>query len=189
MWAFFIFLLGLFGLFLINTFGVIITTNQQDYTLIKNAVEAAMNDSIDRASKKVGFYLCLDVDPNSLSKDKNGAYMFNSKNDYHIVLRTSHLSNESIQNCDLLTGETKIFKDVFIESFLRRFANNINNNKSYKVTIQEVIEYPPKVSVRVDTYNTYNSVESKTYDFNYNSDYSIRNQIDSILEEKEIKKD
>jgi hypothetical protein len=73
---------------------------------------------------------------------------------------------------------------VFVESFIRRYANNINNNKSYQITVQEVIEYPPKVSVRIDTLNTYNSVESRTEEFNFNADYNIRNQIDSILEDK-----
>ena len=58
MWAVFIFVLGIFGIFLINLFGNITTTNQQDYTLIKNAVEAAMFDSVDMGSYRAGFYLC-----------------------------------------------------------------------------------------------------------------------------------
>lgn len=184
MWMVFIFILGLFGIFLISTFGNITTTNQQDYTLLKNAVEAAMEDSIDRASLRAGFYLCID-NPN-LQKDSNGTYIFNSTNDYHVVLNTNYIasSGEDISKCELLNGETKIFKDVFMESFIRRYVNNIHNNKSYKVTIQEVIEYPPKVSVRIDTSTTYNSTESKTYEFNYDSDYDIANRIDAILEDK-----
>lgn len=187
MWAVFIFLLGLFGVVLINTFGIITTTNQQDYTLVKNAVEAAMNDSIDWASYRAGFYLC----PKEASSE--GQKVFNNKNDYEIVLNSDITC--SVKSCDEetqkpidcdgpLMGEFKINKDVFTESFIRRFANNINNNKSYQVTIKEVIEYPPKVSVRIDTLNTYNSVESQTEEFNLNPDYSIRNQIDAILEEK-----
>jgi len=180
MWAVFIFILGLFGIFLINTFGVITTTNQQDYTLLKNATEAAMNDAIDWASYRAGFYLC--VDNSSIDKTKR-PINFKSKDDYHIVLNTEFI-NENVSNCDYLIGEIKINKEVFIESFIRRYANNINNNKSYQITIQDVIEYPPKVSVRIDTLNTYNSVESRTEEFDLNPDYRIRNQIDSILEEK-----
>lgn len=180
MWAVFIFVLGIFGIFLINLFGNITTTNQQDYTLIKNAVEAAMFDSVDMGSYRAGFYLC----PNE--GKKSGTYKFDSKNDYEIVLNSTRLSNEQIKNyqdkCYLIKGKKKINKEVFIESFMRRFANNINNNKSYKVTIQDVIEYPPKVSVRIDTYNTYGEKEAETREY-YEGDFGIQNQIDAILEE------
>ena len=57
-WAVFIFVLGIVGIVLISIFGNITTTNQQDYTLIKNTVEAAMYDAIDIASYRAGFYLC-----------------------------------------------------------------------------------------------------------------------------------
>ena len=190
MWAVFIFILGLFGIFLINTFGVITTTNQQDYTLLKNTVEAAMQDSIDWASYRAGFYLCLTDNNTSTVNTDTGVRTFNSKDDYVIVLNSNFIENDpnyKKDSCNFEIGEIKLNKDVFVESFLRRFSNNINNNKSYEVTIQEVIEYPPKVSVRVDTYNSYNSKESRTEDF-YLGDYNIRNQIDAILEEKEIKK-
>lgn len=186
MWIIFIFLLGLIGIILINTFGVITTTNQQDYTLVKNITEAAMIDSLDLASYRAGFYLCLSDDSKSYM-DKDARQM-TSKDDYYLVLNSKKISDEDKNKlnlkCELLEGEYKLNKDVFAESFLRRFANNVNNNKSYQVTIQEIIEYPPKVSIRIDTYNTYNSVESNTFDFNLNPDYDIRNQIDAILEEK-----
>ena len=58
MWMVFIFALGVVGIVLINIFGNITTTNQQDYTLIKNTVEASMYDAIDIASYRAGFYLC-----------------------------------------------------------------------------------------------------------------------------------
>ena len=208
-------------MFLINTFGVITTTNQQDYTLVKNAVEAAMNDSIDWASYRAGFYLCsekINVEPESTDEsentdetestdesentdetestdesESNAELKFDNKNEYTIILNSDLITHEGERitdtnvpdsKCSLLIGEYKLNKDVFVESFIRRFANNINNNKSYQVTIKEVIEYPPKVSVRIDTLNTYDEVESQTLEFNENADYSIRNQIDAILEEK-----
>ena len=183
MWAVFIFLLGIGGVILINLFGNITTTNQQDYTLIKNTVEAAMYDSIDRASYRAGFYLCV---KNGVITNDQNQLLFNNKNDYDIVLnRNINLEtlNRNYQRCDFLVGEVKLNKDVFVESFLRRFAENINNNKSYQVTIQEVIEYPPKVSVRIDTYNTYNSSGSTTLEFD-EGDFNIRNQVDAIFEEK-----
>ena len=180
MWAVFIFIMGIVGIVLINIFGNITTTNQQDYTLLKNAVEASMDDALDRASYRAGFYLCTNVEKT------NGKYVFENKNDYEIILNKNIDMNNlktKYKNCEFLLGENKINEDVFIESFLRRYANNINNNKSYQVTIQEVIEYPPKVSVRIDTYNTYNSSGSTTIEFS-EGNFNISNQIDSILEEK-----
>ena len=186
MWAVFLFVMGIIGIVLINTFGVITTTNQQDYTLLKNATEAAMMDAIDLASYRVGFYLCLS-DKDTSTVGSNGVRTFNSAKDYYLVLKTQNvevdfpeISNTS-KCSEIPPGETKLNKEVFVESFIRRFANNVNNNKSYEITVQEVIEYPPKVSVRLDTYNTYNSQQSKSTTFE-TGDYSIRNQIDAILE-------
>lgn len=178
MWAIFIFLLGLFGFILINIFGNITTTNQQDYTLIKNTVEAAMYDSIDRASYRAGFYLCPKA---GVTTNQNNQLVFETKNDYEIIL--NHNITSDVSNCNYLLGEVKLNADVFVESFLRRFAENVNNNKSYQITVQEVIEYPPKVSVRIDTYNTYNSSGSTTLDFD-EGDFNIQNQVDAIFEEK-----
>ena len=188
MWAVMLFILGIFGTVLINIFGNITTTNQQDFTLIRNTVEAAMNDSIDRASMRAGFYLCPKV--GKYEKDSDGRMVFDSKDDYGIFLKRNGVdvmasisSEYEKNNCQDLYGETKINADVFVESFLRRFAENVNNNKSYKVTVQDVIEYPPKVSIRIDTYNTYNSSGSTTLDFD-SGDFNIRNQVDAIFEDK-----
>ena len=179
-WAFFVFAMGMVGIVLINIFGNITTTNQQDYTLIKNTVEASMYDAIDKASYRAGFYLCTNK-----QADQNGLIVYDNKNEYEIIL--NHNVNPTTLNtyskCDYLLGEVKLNSDVFVESFLRRFAENVNNNKSYRVTIQEVIEYPPKVSVRIDTYDTYNSMGSTTLEFK-EGDFNIRNQIDAIFEEK-----
>ena len=87
------------------------------------------------------------------------------------------------KKCDFLEKEYIINKDVFVESFLRRFAEDVNNNKSYQITVQDVIEYPPKVSIRIETYNTYNATDSTTLTFT-TGDFTIQNQIDAIFEEK-----
>lgn len=178
-WAVFIFIMGIIGIVLINTFGNITTTNQQDYTLLKNTVEASMYDSIDRASYRAGFYVCS-------NNTSSGTITFNSKDDYDIVLNRNvdlNVLNSRYLKCDFLIGEVKLNADVFVESFLRRFSENVNNNKSYRVTVQEVIEYPPKVSIRIDTYNSYNSSSSTTETFT-EGDFSIQNQVDAIFEEK-----
>lgn len=183
MWAVFIFIMGIVGIVLISIFGNITTTNQQDYTLIKNETEAAMNDAIDWASYRGGFYLCFE---NNVSKNSNGQYQFQSKDDYRIVRniygKTLNLTDVR-GKCDYLQGEIIINQDVFVESFLRRLSENINNNKSYRVTVQDVIEYPPKASIRIDTFNTYNSSISETVEFS-EGNFTIRNQVDAILEDK-----
>ncbi len=187
MWAVFLFILGIIGIVLINIFGNITTTNQQDYTLIKNTTEAAMLDALDIASYRGGFYICFSPskihDGNTQSENGKQTIQFDNKSEYTIRLRRPGVEANSNEICNLLVNEYKINQDVFIESFLRRLSNNINNNKSYRVTVQEVIEYPPKVSIRIDTYNTYNSTESTTLEFS-EGDFNIRNQIDAILEEK-----
>ncbi len=188
MWAVMLFIIGIFGTVLINIFGNITTTNQQDYTLIRNTVEASMYDAIDRASYRGGFYLC--PIPGKYTVD-NGKLVFDSKEDYEIILKNKdkQITQENLDktygknSCQDLYGEVKINADVFVESFIRRFAENVNNNKSYRVTVQDVIEYPPKVSIRIDTYNTYNSSESTTLTFD-EGDFNIRNQVDAIFEEK-----
>lgn len=189
MWAVMLFVIGIFGTVLINIFGNITTTNQQDYTLIRNTVEASMYDSIDKASYRGGFYLCPKYGKYTINN--KGTMVFDSKDDYGIFLKRAgiaeplaNIGSEYEKNkCQDLYGEVKINADVFVESFIRRFAENVNNNKSYRVTVQDVIEYPPKVSIRIDTYNTYNSSESTTLTFD-EGDFNIRNQVDAIFEEK-----
>ncbi len=190
MWAVMLFMLGIFGTVLINIFGNITTTNQQDYTLIRNTVEASMHDAIDIASYRAGFYLCP-IAGKYTTDPSTGKMIFDSKDDYDIILKDKNadITKEVLDIkygkdiCQDLPGEIKLNADVFVESFLRRFAENVSNNKSYRVTVQDVIEYPPKVSIRIDTYNTYNSKGSTTLTFD-EGDFDIRNQVDAIFEEK-----
>ncbi len=72
-------------------------------------------------------------------------------------------------------GELKIDREKFIESFLRRFAENVSLN-TYEISFYDLYEAPPKVSVRV---------ASKTRSFIVAGDstsFDIVNKIDAILE-------
>ena len=51
----------------------------------------------------------------------------------------------------------------------------VNNNKDYTFIIQDVIEYPPKVSVRIDSYDEEFLPDDKR------DGYNIVNQMDAIL--------
>ena len=57
----------------------------------------------------------------------------------------------------------------------------VNNNKDYEIVIQDIIEYPPKVSLKVSSKDTEFSPTEK----NNNEEYFIVNQMDSIIEVKD----
>lgn len=170
---------GILGIFLISLFGDITVTNQQDYTFLKNSVEAAMYDSIDEVSYKKGFCLCTNI------SQTNGLYKFNKDSDYAIqtLYNRDECNSTGYRYCEKLIGEYKINEEVFVESFLRRFAENTNANKNYKVIVKDVIEYPPKVSVEIRTYDNYNLFDTEEATFT-ESDFEIANNIDAILEDR-----
>ena len=186
-------MIGTIVLIVINVMSNVTITNQQDYSLVKNTAEAAMYDAIDWASYEGGFHLCY---KNTVTDtDGDGKLDITSSNDYKILLDKWGENLAEVKEKQEKAGyicndepiyDYKISADVFAESFLRRFAANVNNNKSYKVTIQDVIEYPPKVSVRIDTYSTLNSQASTTLEYS-EGDFNIRNQVDAILEDIKVK--
>ncbi len=179
MWGLALVILGLLGVIIINLFGNITVTNQLNYTTMKNAVEASMHDSIDEKYYRAGFCLCTD----SSKVDKK--WVFNSTSEYDLVDITYKDGKEtcvsSRKTCEILHGEYRINKTVFSESIVRRFVEMINNNKDYEIVIQDVIEYPPKVSLKVSSKDTEFSPTEK----NNNEEYFIVNQMDSIIEVKD----
>lgn len=74
-----------------------------------------------------------------------------------------------------LSGLLRIDKEKFTESFTRRFAQNVSNDRSYRIKIYDINETPPKVSVKVES-STSASFDSSTL--------GITNQIDAVLESK-----
>ena len=42
-------------------------------------------------------------------------------------------------------------KEKFVEGFIRRFADSVDNTRSYDVAFYDLNEVPPKVSVKVDS--------------------------------------
>ena len=164
MWGVGIIALGLFGFLVISLFGNITVTNQFDYTTMKNTVEAAMYDARDIGHFRTGFCLCSDL------AKKNGKWEFTKSSDYTISEPTNNTC-PNVYKCDFVEGEYKIDKKIFAESLVRRFAEVVNSNKDYEIIIQDVIEYPPKVSVAI--VSTDNASEDG---------YNIVNKIDAIME-------
>ena len=176
MWAVFIFIMGIVGVILINIFGNITTTNQQDYNLIRNTVEASMYDSIDKASYRAGFYLCIKPGVDITRETVE----FTSKNNYDLVLNTTNLNIDSVSKnysrCDYLVGEVKLNADVFVESFLRRFAETTSLATDYTVSFYGIYEAPPKASVEIKTTSRALTVVGDSTQFD------MVERIDSIVE-------
>jgi len=169
--------LSLFGLVLVNLFGNITVTDQMNYTSMKNAVEAAMYDSLDIAHYRAGFCLCTNK---SKTSDK---WVFDSDEEYKIVdieydsNGDEKCSFSGMKTCEALYGEYRMNGAVFSESLVRRFAEMVSNNKDYVITIQDIIEYPPKVSVKIVSKDDEYSATEKN-----SGGYVISNQIDAIIE-------
>ena len=73
-------------------------------------------------------------------------------------------------------GETiRINREVFVESFIRRFSQNDSLSNTYVIEFYDINEYPPKVSLKVKT------KEGRVI-ANQEVQFDITNQIDAILE-------
>lgn len=75
------------------------------------------------------------------------------------------------------TGELKIIKEKFTESFVRRFAESTNiNANEYDINIYNIVESPPKVSIEITS-----EIGERTI-FESTDSYSVINDLDAILE-------
>ena len=73
-------------------------------------------------------------------------------------------------------GELKINREKFVESFLRRFSENVSITNTYTVDFYDLYEAPPKVSVKV-------SSTSNTFTINGDSQsFKLVDKVDGILE-------
>jgi len=97
--------------------------------------------------------------------------------DYYLIKEVTEAS--MVDAVDLAyyrqSGELKINKEKFVESFLRRFAENVATN-TYTVDFYGLYESPPKVSVKVTTRSATYTIASSSESFD------IVNKVDSILE-------
>ena len=72
-------------------------------------------------------------------------------------------------------GIVRMDREKFLESFMRRFAENVNGDRNYRIRIIDLNETPPKVSVQVDssTVATFKGDSAR-----------VVNKIDAIIETK-----
>ena len=72
-------------------------------------------------------------------------------------------------------------KEKFVEGFIRRFAQSVNNDRDYLIEFYDINETPPKASIRVGS-KTLASIEvpGEEEPFRFN----IENRVDAIIETK-----
>ena len=73
--------------------------------------------------------------------------------DYYLVKETTESAMEDAVDLQFYRQNAlfRIDKEKFVESFLRRFADSVDNTRSYYVSFYDINEVPPKVSVKVDS--------------------------------------
>ncbi len=102
-------------------------------------------------------------------------YSTGSELDYYLVKETSEAA--MIDAIDVAyyreNGLLRIDKEKFVESFIRRFADTVDNTRNYQVSFYDLNEVPPKVSVKVDS--------STVLSFK-GSNLEMTTQLDAILE-------
>ena len=77
-------------------------------------------------------------------------------------------------------GTIRIDREVFVESFIRRFAQDATLQHQYHVYIYDVSEKPPKVSIKIETMGS----ETSTTLNNQETSFLLTHKIDAILETK-----
>lgn len=104
-------------------------------------------------------------------------YSSANENDYYVLKEATEAAViESIDYGEWGKGKLKINSEVFIESFLRRFASTTNTTKNYKIEFKDIYEEPVKVSVIITTSTGDHTVNRNT------ADIPVVNILDGILE-------
>ncbi len=162
-WGYLFLVLGILGIILINLFGNVTVDNEDMYYILKEVTEAAMIDAVDYQAYRVG------VGYDGVTMDKDPDTM-------HCIAG--------------IPGTIRIIEEKFVESFTRRFAEAARGNTNYTVTIQDIDECPPKVSVTVTARESYSWIggffknrKDNQYDYDANS-AEIVNTLSAILETK-----
>ena len=73
--------------------------------------------------------------------------------DYYLVKETTDAAMADAMDDEYyrLNGTIRMDKEKFVESFLRRFADSVDNTREYDIKFYALNEVPPKVSIKVDS--------------------------------------
>lgn len=105
-------------------------------------------------------------------------YQTGNELDYYLLEETTEaamLDAVDIAYYRTSGGIIRMDREKFLESFVRRFAENVNAERNYKVRVIDLNETPPKVSVQVG---------SSTVATFAGDDFDIVNKVDAIIETK-----
>ena len=102
-------------------------------------------------------------------------YQTGNELDYYLLKETTEAAMTDAVDVGYyrLSGLLRIDKEKFVESFVRRFSENVSNSRTYDIGFYDINETPPKVSVMVQS-ETAASVNGESL--------SLSNKIDVILE-------
>ena len=126
MWGYMVIVLGVLAIAVIWFIANITRTDQHNFNLLRETVEASMLDAVDLS-----------------------------------IYRE--------------TGEVEINETMFIESFLRRFADNADLSNTYVIEIYDINTKPPKVSMKISSSSSTNTTGEIL-------EFDMVNNIDAILE-------
>lgn len=98
-------------------------------------------------------------------------YSTGSELDYYLVKETAEAAMEDAIDVKYYRDNyaLRIDKDKFVESFLRRFADSVDNTRYYRIGFYDLNEVPPKVSIKVDSstvlsFDSQNLIMTTQYD-------------------------
>lgn len=98
-------------------------------------------------------------------------YSTGNELDYYLVKETTEAAIEDAIDVKYYrdNGAIRMDKEKFVESFLRRFADSVDNTRNYKIGFYDLNEVPPKVSVKVDSatvfsFDSQNLIMSTSFD-------------------------
>ena len=102
-------------------------------------------------------------------------YQTGNELDYYLLRETTEAAMTDAVDVGYyrLSGLLRIDKEKFVESFVRRFSENVSNSRTYDIGFYDINETPPKVSVLVQS-ETAASVNGESL--------SLSNKVDVILE-------
>ena len=83
-------------------------------------------------------------------------YATGSELDYYLLKETTDAAMvDAVDKYYARTcGIYRIDKEKFVESFLYRFAYNVDASRGYKIGFYDINEMPPKVSIKIDSLTT-----------------------------------
>lgn len=106
-------------------------------------------------------------------------YSSGSELDYYLVKETSEAAMVDAIDIKYYRENSllRMDKEKFVESFIKRFADAVDNTRNYQINFYDINETPPKVSVKVDS-STVLSFKGSNLEMSTNLDAILENNYD-----------